>query len=117
MQFVDLIYCAEHGMYRAKSEKPYVGIHKDINGGMTDTGKIIRDAWVFGIIPETETCEGWRLQGIEDLWAKVQQEWGKYEFQVGHLPEELRERFLRIQGEAMKRARAAGWDPELSDDG
>ncbi len=103
-------------MYRAKSEKPYVGIQNDVNGGMTDTGKIIRDAWVFGIIPEAETCEGWRLQGIEDLWAKVQQEWNKYEFQVGRLPEELRERFLRIQGEAVKRARAAGWDPELSDD-
>ena len=83
---------------------------------MTDTGKIIRDAWVFGIIPETETCEGWLPQGIEDLWSKVQQEWSKYGFQVGQLPQELRERFLRIQDEAVKRARAEGWDPELSDD-
>ena len=33
----------------------YVGIHKDINGGMTTIGKIIRDAWVFELIPETET--------------------------------------------------------------
>ena len=41
------------------SERRYVGIHNDINGGMTATGKIIRDAHVFGIIAETETCEGW----------------------------------------------------------
>ena len=41
------------------SERRYVGIHNNINGGMTATGKIIRDAQVFGIIEENETCEGW----------------------------------------------------------
>ena len=44
-----------------QTDKRYVGIDKDINGGMTTTGKIIRDAWIFGILPETETCEGWPL--------------------------------------------------------
>ena len=43
-----------------KSDK-YVGINNDIQGGMTSIGKIIRDAWVFGLIPEDETCEGWNL--------------------------------------------------------
>jgi hypothetical protein len=99
-----------------KAKQRYVGIDKEINGGMTDTGKIIRDAWVFGLIEETETCAGWLPQGIEDLWRKVQAEWDKYGYRVGNLPEALRERFMRIQAEAVHRARAEGWDPELGDD-
>ena len=95
-----------------KPAQRYVGITKDINGGMTDTGKIIRDAWVFGIIPESETCEGWLAAGIETLWEKVSTEWEKYGFQVGMLPEDLRLRFMRIQDEAIVRARDAGWDGE-----
>lgn len=95
-----------------KRYKKYVGIHNDMNGGMTDTGKIIRDAWVFGLIPEGETCQGWLAQGIEDLWYKVSAEWEKYGFQVSNLPDDLREKFLRIQQEAVDRAREAGWDPD-----
>lgn len=90
--------------------KTYVGIHNDLNGGMTDTAKIIRDAWVFGLIPETETCEGWLAQGIEDLWVKVDAQWEKYDFLVSGLPEHLRERFMRIHHAAFKKAKAAGWD-------
>ena len=45
----------------------YVGIDNDVRGGMTTIGKIIRDAWVFGLIPETETCEGWNLAGVDAL--------------------------------------------------
>ena len=33
----------------------YVGIDDDYFGGMTPIGTIIRDAWVFGILPESET--------------------------------------------------------------
>ena len=95
-----------------KQAKKYVGIHNDIYGGMTDTGKIIRDAWVFGLIPESETCEGWLAQGIENLWTRVSKEWEKYGFQVSNLPDELKQKFMRIQQEAIERARAAGWDPE-----
>ncbi len=40
------------------SKKRYAGTDKDIDGGMTVAGRIIRDAWAFGIIHETETCEG-----------------------------------------------------------
>ena len=93
--------------------KKYVGIQNDLNGGMTDTGKIIRDAWVFGLIPETETCEGWMAQGVEDLWRKVNDEWEKYGFSVRNMPEELQEKYMRIQKEAIARAKAAGWDPEM----
>jgi len=93
------------------AEKRYVGIHNDLNGGMTDTGKIIRDAWVFGIIPESETCEGWLAQGIENLWARVDREWEKYGFLVSNLPEALRDRFIRIHNEALEKSKAAGWNP------
>lgn len=98
-----------------KNKQRYVGIDKDVNGGMTHTAKIIRNAWAFGIIPETETCEGWMPQGIDDLWNKVQEEWSRYEFQVSRMPDDIRERFMRIQDDAIKRARTDGWDPELSE--
>ncbi len=32
-------------------KKTYVGIEQDENGGMTHYGLIVRDAWVFGLIP------------------------------------------------------------------
>ena len=99
-------------MRRAKSDKRYVGINNEKDGGMTASGKIIRDAWVFGFIPETETCEGWLMQGIEDLWGRVNAEWEKYGFQVNNLPDDLRERFMRIQTEALEKAKKAGWTPD-----
>ncbi|MEC3861545.1 hypothetical protein VK792_09640 [Mesobacterium sp. TK19101] len=92
--------------------KRYVGIHNEINGGMTDTAKIIRDAWVFGLIPETETCEGWLPAGIQSLWEKVDAEWEKYGFRVGALPDDIRANFMRIQNAAIARAREEGWDGE-----
>lgn len=95
----------------------YVGIDKEINGGMTAIGKIIRDAWVFGLIPESETCEGWTMQGIDALLQKVNAEWDKYGCLVSHLPEELRERHQRIHDQAVQQARAAGWSGDSETDG
>ncbi|MAK66222.1 MAG: hypothetical protein CMH21_06760 [Methylophaga sp.] len=95
-----------------KDQKRYVGIDKEINGAMTDTGKIIRDAWVFGLIPETETCEGWLAAGLEDLWRKVNLEWEKYGFRVANLPPEMQQNFMRIHNSAFAQARQAGWDAE-----
>ena len=88
----------------------YVGINNDINGGMTAIGKIIRDAWVFGLLPESETCEGWNLAGIDALLQKVNAEWDKYGCLVSRLPEDLFERHQRIHDEAVKKARELGWD-------
>lgn len=95
-----------------KTIKRYVGIYNDRHGGMTDTGKIIRNSWIFGLIPEAETCENWLPQGIQELWEKTTDEWEKYGFLVSNLPPELRERFDRIQSEAIERAKKAGWDAE-----
>ena len=101
-----------------EKSKTYVGIQNDLFGGMTSTGKIIRDAWIFGLIPETETCEGWLSGGIENLWIKVNAEWEKYGFLVTNLPPEIKEKFFRIQDQAMLRAKEFGWTPnhEISDE-
>jgi len=91
----------------------YVGINNDVNGAMTTIGKLIRDAWVFGIIEETETCEGWNFAGVDALLDKVNKEWDKYGCLVSHLPSDLLERHQRIHGEAIKQAKEAGWCGEV----
>lgn len=98
--------------------KTYIGIDNDIQGAMTAIGKIIRDAWVFEIIPETETCEGWSHGQIDALLDKVNVEWDKYGCLVSNLPAPLRERHQRIQDAAIASAKAAGWsgEQEISDD-
>ena len=92
--------------------KTYIGIDKDINGGMTTIGKIIRDAWVFGLIPESETCEGWNISGIDTLLQKVNDEWDKYGCMVSRLPPDLRERHERIYNKAIELAKQSGWEGE-----
>lgn len=96
-----------------KKDQIYVGIANDEFGGMTTIGGVIKDAWVFGIIPETETCEGWNLAQIQMIMDKVCQEWDHHGHLVKHLPEEMRQRHERIHTEAIRKARDAGWSPEL----
>lgn len=96
--------------------KKYPGIHSDVFGGMTDIGHIVRDAWVFELIPETETCQGWERAQFDELYTKVHQAWEPYGHMVSHLPAGLRERHERIYTEAVKRARELGWSPDLDDE-
>ena len=93
-------------------QETYVGIDNDPQGAMNQTGNIIRDAWVFGIISEGETCEGWTLQGIQNLYDKVTKAWEPFGHLVSRLPPELRERHQRIYDEAVRQAREKGWDPD-----
>lgn len=99
----------------AKPDK-YVGLNNEINGGMTTIGKIIRDAWVFGIIPETETCEGWNMQGIDSLLQKVNAAWDQHGCLYSLLPDELKQRHDRIHNEWIERAKKAGWSGESETD-
>jgi hypothetical protein len=96
----------------AKRPDKYIGVDKDQFGGMTTIGKIIRDAWVFDLIPETETCEGWNKAGIDALLDKVNAEWDKYGCLASRLPKELFERHQRIHAEAVNKAKELGWDGE-----
>ena len=99
-----------------REPKRYAGIDKDPKGAMNPTGNIIRDAWVFGIIPETETCAGWTVQGIDSLYDKVSAAWAPYGHLASRLPEDLRQRHARIYEAAVASARSLGWDPELADE-
>jgi hypothetical protein len=94
----------------------YVGIENDLFGGMTDQGRIIRDAWVFGILPENQGCAGWTLGQIQELYEKVYAEWERHGHIPSHLPEDLRVRYVKLYEQAVKRAREHGWDPEMGDD-
>jgi len=94
----------------------YIGIDKEMHGGMTTIGKLIRDAWVFGILPETETCEGWNLARIDALLDKVNAEWDKYGCLVSHLPEDLFKRHQQIHNTALEKAKASGWTGEVETD-
>lgn len=96
----------------ARTDK-YVGVQNEVNGGMTTIGKIIRDAWVFDLIEESETCEGWNLAGVDALLDKVNLEWDKYGCLASNLPPELFEKHQRIHGKAVEDARAAGWSGEV----
>lgn len=96
--------------------KTYVGLDNEVNGGMTTIGKIIRDAYVFGLLDEDETCKGWNLAGIDALLQKVNAEWDKHGCLVSHLPEDLAQRHQRIHGAAFEKAKAAGWNGEHETD-
>ena len=92
----------------------YAGIHNEPNGAMSRTGNIIRDAWVFELIPETQTCEGWAMGQIEALYEQVSEAWMPYGHLASNLPPELRERHARIYAEAIEQARQQGWDPDAA---
>jgi len=91
----------------------YIGIDKEMHGGMTTIGKLIRDAWVFEILPETETCEGWNLARIDALLDKLNAEWDKYGCLVSRLPEDLFKRHQQIHNIALEKAKASGWTGEV----
>ena len=99
-----------------QQKKTYPGLDADSYGGMTPTGQIIRDAQVFGLIPEDETCAGWSVAAIQDLYDKVWDAWRPYGHMASRLPEELRERHKRIYDAALARASELGWSAELYPD-
>lgn len=101
-----------------RPKRTYVGIHNDAHGGMSSAGKVVRDAWVFSLIPESETCEGWDLARLNALSQQVNEEWDKYGCMVSKLPEELFTRHQRIYNAAIETAKSSGWtgEDEMLDD-
>jgi len=96
----------------------YVGVDNDNNGGMTSVGKIIRDAKVFNLIEDSETCKGWDHGAIQNLLEKVNIEWDKYGCMVSNLPEDIFNRHQEIHNKALEQAHASGWtgEDELNDE-
>ncbi|ODT71745.1 MAG: hypothetical protein ABS69_14820 [Nitrosomonadales bacterium SCN 54-20] len=98
------------------TEQLYVGIDQDENGGLTHIGRIVLDAWVFGILPESEKCAGWDAAQIQNLYEKVYSAWEPYAHLPSRLPDDLRQRHEQIYIQAIANARSKGWDAELKDE-
>lgn len=98
------------------TEQFYVGIDQDENEGLTHLGRIVRDAWIFNLIPETETCSGWSTGQMQVLYEKVYEAWEPYAHLPSRLPDTLRERHARLYSEAITNAKKKGWDTELKED-
>ena len=95
------------------SQQKYVGFDDDEYGGMTYIGGIIKDAWLFGILPEDQKCVGWTHGQIAAINEQVQAEWDKYGCLASNLPDDLKAKHLEIYNRAIARAKELGWDPEL----
>ena len=96
--------------------KTYAGIDHEEHNGMTMTGRIIRDAWVFGLLPEGEGFAGKHAGDLQNLFEAVHAAWDPYGQLPSRLPPELATRHTRIHDEAMQRPKAMGWDAEVGDD-
>ena len=94
----------------------YVGVDNDTNGGLTHLGRVVRDAWVFGLLPETETCVGWDAARLQNLYEQVYAAWEPYAHLPSRLPENMRLRHAQFYAQAISTARDEGWDAELGED-
>ena len=94
----------------------YEGLGNDSQFGMSPVGRLIRDAWVFDLLPETQNCEGWTAGMLQNLYEQVHTEWMKYGHLPSRLPPELQQRHSDLHSSAIRDARAKGWDSELGDD-
>lgn len=83
---------------------------------MSQLGRVVLDARVFGLIAETEDCAGWDLGRMQALLERVEREWDKHGNLPSQLPPELAERHTRFYAQAIARAKESGWDAELGDD-
>ncbi|MES1981265.1 MAG: hypothetical protein V4443_02200 [Pseudomonadota bacterium] len=94
----------------------YAGVYNDTDNGLTHLGRMVRDAWVFGILPQTETCEGWDSSRMQTLYDAVYKAWAPYAHLPSRLPDELRARHTAIYAEAIDTARTEGWTGLIEDD-
>ncbi len=94
----------------------YAGLDHEETGRMTMIGRTIRDAWLFGLLPENDTFAGRSAADFQMLLDAVSKAWEPYGNLPSRLPPALAEQHHRIYDAAIQKARAAGWDPELADD-
>lgn len=83
---------------------------------MSHLGKIVKDAWLFDILPEDEACEGWTAAQMQNLYERVYAAWEPYAHLPSRLSPELMEKYQRIYLASLERAKDRGWDPELGED-
>jgi hypothetical protein len=93
----------------------YCGLDEDKHG-ITQLGRIVLDARLFGLIPDDEDCAGWDQQRMQVLANAVEQHWDAHGGLPSRLPEDMKARHAAIYATAMERARTRGWNPELGED-
>ncbi len=93
----------------------YPGLNADRHG-LTQLGRIVLDARVFGLIADGEDCAGWSLGRMQELTQRVEQAWDRHGGLPSKLPADLLQRHQAVYRQAIEQARARGWDPELGDD-
>jgi hypothetical protein len=98
-----------------KGKTPYCGFNQDSHG-ITTLGRVVLDAWVFGLLPREVDCEGWDLARMQQLMRQVEDRWDQYGNVPSRLPPELRDRHTELYAWATARARERGWNPELDED-
>lgn len=98
------------------SGQKYAGIYNDKTGGLTPHGRVVMDAWVFEIIPVSETCEGWDASQMEELSGKVSAAWLQYENSPRNLPDDLRMRHAMLYEQARMRGESVSWDSNIDGD-
>lgn len=93
----------------------YIGFNEDTHG-ITMLGRVVLDARLFGLIPDTEDCKGWDLTRMQKLMYQNEALWDQYGNLPSRLPDELRRRHAELYAWATERGRERGWDPELGED-
>ena len=93
----------------------YAGLKNDENYGMTHFGQMVKDAWVFGLIPDTEDCTDWDNGQMQSLYERICEKWEPYANLPSRLPKELLDRHQMIYEKAIAYAKANGWDSELGE--
>ncbi|MGA0807992.1 MAG: hypothetical protein ACO3PI_02975 [Burkholderiaceae bacterium] len=93
----------------------YAGFFEDAHG-ITQLGRVVLDAWVFGIIPREEDCKQWDLGRMQNLMQQVQEAWDAHGGLPSLLPPELGKEHAATYNWAMDRARSLGWSSTLGDD-
>jgi hypothetical protein len=95
--------------------RPRLGVASAPDHGVTMTGRIIRDAWVFGLLPEGDGYAGQTAADMQRLYDGVHQAWAPYGQLPSRLPPELAERHARIHREALPRSTDPDWQPSMRD--
>lgn len=83
---------------------------------LTALGRIILDAWVFEIIPATETCRDWNASQLKALAKQVAAAWAPYDNNPGNLPDDLRTRRAMLYEHALRHTENIDWDPNIDGD-
>lgn len=97
-------------------QQTYAGIDHEEHHGMTMTGRIIRDAWVFGLLPEGDGFAGRGPGELQNLFEAVHKAWEPYGQLPSRLPPDLAQHHARIHAQALERAKAMGWTADLAED-